>query len=183
MQDKKITFSCFFEKNFINWFLRCSTERLKMKKLNLLLLLFLCGCMPSPTIPDKACSDARVVRVIRVTSDMILGWTDTSADKSLYSHTTFYQPSDRHYVYLRREPYQLYYPGQILRLPDSACIKYSGSYDYVVDGRYGARTLKGSFEPSGYPNPEYEALMKERYEKAKTSCWMRRRLGQKCNKK
>ena len=153
-----------------------------MRKILFLSLLFLCGCMPQPVVRDAACSDAKTVRVVRVTNDMILGWTDTSADPNLYSPTTFYHPTDQHYVYLKREPHQIYYPGQVLRLPDSVCIKYSGSYDYVLSGRYGARTMKGTFEPAEVPNSKYADLMEERYEKAKTSCWMRRRLGQKCNK-
>ncbi len=154
-----------------------------MKKLVLLLPLFLCACMPSPTIRDAACAKAETVRVIRVTNDMILGWTDHGANVDFYSPAVFYHPTDDHYVYLKREPHQIYYPGQILHLADEECIKYAGSYDYVISGRYGARTLKGVLEQAEYPNPEYEALMAERYEKAKTSCWMRRRLGQKCDKK
>ena len=153
-----------------------------MNKFGLFLLLLLCGCMPSPTTHDPACAKARTIRVVRVTNNMILGWTDEEAEEDLYSPSTFYQPTDKHYVYLKREPDQIYYPGQIINLPDSVCIKYSGAYDYTISGRYGARTLKGTFEPSEYPNPEYEALMEERYEKAKTSCWMRRRLGQECDK-
>jgi len=153
-----------------------------MNKIFLLPLLFLCACMPQPTVHDSACAKAKSVRVIRVMGDMILGWTDTGADKDFYSPSTFYMPNDEHYIYLRRESHQIYYPGQVIQLPDSACIKYAGSYSYVIDNRYGAKTLKGVMGPSEYPNPEYEALMQERYEKAKTSCWMRRRLGQKCNK-
>ncbi len=154
-----------------------------MKKWALLSLLLLTACMPQPTIHDTTCAKAKSVRVVRVTNDMILGWADQGADMDMYSPTTFYHPTDEHYVYLKRDPHQIYYPGQVLHLGDSSCIKYAGSYDYVISGRYGARTLKGVVEPSEYPNPEYEKLMAERYEKAKTSCWMRRRLGQKCNKK
>lgn len=153
-----------------------------MKKILVLLLLFLCGCMPQPTIRDSACSQVKTVRVIRVSGDTILGWTDVKGDSKLYSPKTYYHPTDAHYVYLKREPHQVYYPGQLLRLPDESCVKYSGTKEYVISDRYYSKTLKGNFGASEYPNPEYEALMQERYEKAKTSCWMRRRLGQKCNK-
>ena len=113
-----------------------------MNKSGILLLFLLCACVPKPMIHDTNCAKARTVRVVRVTNNMILGWTDVEADADLYSPATFYHPTDQHYVYLRREPDQIYYPGQIINLPDSTCIKYSGSYDYTISGRYGARTLK-----------------------------------------
>lgn len=155
----------------------------KMKKMILFLLFILCGCAPQPTLRDSACGKARTVRVVRVTNDTILGWTNVEGDKSVYSYKKLYHPTDAHYVYLKREPHQLYYPGQILKIPDSSCVKYSGSKDYVISGRYRATTLEGKMGQAEYSNPEYEALTAERLKKAKTSCWMRRRLGQKCNKK
>lgn len=154
-----------------------------MKKLMLLLLFVLCGCMPQPTLRDASCSQAKTIRVIHVDDDVILGWADIKGSESLYSHKTYYRPTDEHYVYLKRNPRQIYYPGQILRVSDKVCLKYIGSYSYRQKGLMPETVLTGYIDEGEYPNPEYEALMQKRYEKAKTSCWMRRRLGKKCDKK
>ena len=154
-----------------------------MRKKVLLLLLILCGCVPQPTIRDTACSKVKTVRVVRVMNNTILGWANIEGDKSVYSYKTFYHPTDAHYVYLDREPNQIYYPGQILKIPKDVCVKYVGSKDYVLSGRYRATTLEGEFGPAEYPNPEYDALMEKRFEKAKTSPWARRRLEQEYKKR
>ncbi len=160
------------------------TERGRMKKIVfLVLVLALSACMPQPTIRDPHCARAEVIRVIRVTNDLVFGWTDVGADVNSYSPTKFYHPEDKHYVYLKREPHQIYYPGQIIHLPNSVCIKYAGSFSYFLDDSNGFSTLKGVIDTAEYPNPEYEKLMAERFEKAKTSPWVRRRLEQKYKKR
>ena len=151
-----------------------------MKKIALLLpLLGLCACVPSPTVRDSNCASVEKITVIQVKNDLVLAWADVGADQDVYSPTTYYQPDDEHYLFLKKEPYQLYYPGQVIHLPKSACVQYAGSYSYIVDGQHGAKTLKGTFEPSQVSNPEYEKLKAEMYEKAKTSPWWKRRYERK----
>lgn len=154
-----------------------------MKKLTFaLLFLGLCACVPQPTVRDSMCASIEELIVIQVREDMVLAWADVGADEELYSPTTFYHPNDEHYLFLKKEPYQVYYPGQVIRLPDSACVQYAGSYSYVVNNQHGAKTLKGVFEPSQVPNPEYAELEKELREKAKTSPWWKRRYERKFGK-
>ena len=113
-----------------------------------LFLLLLAGCAPAEVVRDASCVPATQITVVRVMNDMILGWMDKGIQMDVYAPTAYYHPADEHYIYLKRDPHQIYYPGQVLRLPDSTCIKYAGSYSYTVNNQYGAKTLKGALEPA-----------------------------------
>ncbi len=151
-----------------------------MKKFILILpFLGLCACAPQPTYRDEKCTPVEQITVVQVKEDLVLAWADKGADAEDYMPTTFYQPNDEHYLFLKKEPYQIYYPGQVIRLPKSACVQYAGSYSYIVNNEYGVTTMKATIEPSQVSNPEYEKLKAEMYEKAKTSPWWKRRYERK----
>ena len=151
-----------------------------MRKIAFMLpFLVLCACTPKPMIRDEKCTSVEKITIIQVKEDLVLAWADIGANETDYSPTTFYHPNDEHYLFLKKEPYQIYYPGQVIKLPKSACVQYAGSYSYVVNDQYGAKTLKGTFEPSQVSNPEYEKMKAEMYEKAKVSPWWKRRYERK----
>ncbi len=147
-----------------------------MKKLTYLLpLLGLCACMPQPTYRNPKCTPIDKITVIQVRENLALVWADKIGDTSGYSPKTFYQPDDEHYLFIQKEPYQLYYPGQVIQLPKSACVRYTGSHTYVLNNEFTATTMKATIEPAEIPNPEYERLKAEMYEKAQKSSWWKRR--------
>ena len=147
-----------------------------MKKIIYLfsLMFFLAACAPQLYLRYPDCSSAKTITVIRVFEESVLGWTDAGATVSVYSPTTSYQADDEHYVYLKREPHQVYYPGQVIHLPDSTCIKYAGSYSYTMNNQFKVTTPKGVFAQGKYFNTEYTDLKNEMYEKAKVSPWWKR---------
>lgn len=153
-----------------------------MKKkfsISLLLVSVLVACAPTENLRNEKCSPAKKITIVRVFDEVVLGWMDIGSDVSVYSPTTFYHADDEHYVYLKREPYQVYYPGQVVHLPDSVCVHYAGSYSYSVGNQAEVTTLKGVLGNANVPNPEYEELRAEMYEKAKTSPWWKRRYERK----
>ncbi len=101
-----------------------------MKKIFIILLLFICGCETIQiTTRNPKCEDIKSFKVFQVADTFVLAFVcelSPLVDRCFHGHV----------VYFQKEKDKIYFDDQIIKVKSNECAIYIGTHQYLTQNSY-----------------------------------------------